>query len=73
MNRATSIKFPGGSLIRAARESRALTREELAVRVGCSAPALGNNERGAHEPHERVLFRIARELDLNVDELRRHA
>jgi transcriptional regulator with XRE-family HTH domain len=47
-----------------------MTREELAVAVGCSAPSIGNHERGLHAPTERVLFRLCQELGIPVEELR---
>jgi transcriptional regulator with XRE-family HTH domain len=67
---ATALRFPAGPIIRAERERKCLTIEEVAVKIGASASSLANNERGTHQPRERVLYGLARELGLDVEDLR---
>ncbi len=52
-----------GERIRLARKARGWSMRELARRVGVSAQAVSNYERGADTPSSSVLLRIARELD----------
>jgi transcriptional regulator with XRE-family HTH domain len=58
-----------GSRLRAVRESRGLTREELAVRMPCSVSRISHAELNYHTPHIEVLAELAAALGVRVDDL----
>lgn len=58
----------GGS-IAALRKAKGLTQEQLAARVGVSAPAVSKWETGSSCPDIALLCPLARALDTNVDTL----
>jgi len=58
-----------GRLIRQQRIMIPLTLQELAVRSGVSQSHLGRMERGERFPSARILQKIAKPLDLDVNEL----
>jgi len=53
-----------GEWIRQQRESRRLTREELAERIGCSVSALRKFEKGERRPSRQIAGLIANALDI---------
>jgi transcriptional regulator with XRE-family HTH domain/Zn-dependent peptidase ImmA (M78 family) len=58
-----------GANIRNVRCQRRMTQRDLAGRIGMSAPAFNNIERGRGVPSTPVLCRIASALDVSVDTL----
>lgn len=58
-----------GSSIAALRKAKGLTQEQLADRVGVSAPAVSKWETGSSCPDIALLCPLARALDTNVDTL----
>jgi transcriptional regulator with XRE-family HTH domain len=56
-----------GERIRAARKARALTQEQLGLRVGVSPSLLSKIETGLGLPSTWTLRALAAELDLNID------
>jgi transcriptional regulator with XRE-family HTH domain len=55
--------------VRRLRAARGLSQEVLAVDAGVAAPYLSHIERGAANPTIDVLDRLARILDVEVDQL----
>ena len=55
--------------LRAWRERRALTQEELAKKAGITRVALSRIETGAAEPHPRTTRALARALNVQVEAL----
>jgi transcriptional regulator with XRE-family HTH domain len=51
-----------GKNVRAIREARGLTQEQVATRAGLALSDVGRIERGQRDPGVRVLVRIARGL-----------
>jgi DNA-binding XRE family transcriptional regulator len=62
-----------GQKIRAAREARKLTQAELATRAKIAQAYLSYLEQDQREPTLTVAARIARELEIPLDELARAA
>lgn len=62
-----------GPRIRAARERKQLTQDELAERagIGGGAHAVSHYEAGRREPVASALYRIAVALEVSVEELMR--
>jgi HTH-type transcriptional regulator/antitoxin HipB len=58
-----------GQKIRAAREARGLTQADLASRARVTQAYLSYLEQDQREPSLSIAFRIARELDIPLDEL----
>lgn len=58
-----------GQRIRAAREARGLTQAELAVRARVAQAYLSYLEQDQREPSLSIAARLARELELSLDEL----
>ncbi|MCS7235636.1 MAG: helix-turn-helix transcriptional regulator [Armatimonadota bacterium] len=58
-----------GSYIRRTRSARQVTLRKLAAAVGVTPSYLSDIENDRRVPSEEVLERIARELDLDLDEL----
>lgn len=58
-----------GGNIAALRKARGMTQEQLAARVGVSAPAVSKWETGSSCPDIALLCPLARALDTNVDTL----
>lgn len=58
-----------GSIITECRKSKGLTQEELANRLGVTAPAVNKWERGHSTPDIMLLAPLARSLDISVDTL----
>lgn len=69
--RAKSATFGAefGARLRAARERRGLTQQQLAVEVGTYAPRISRYESGAVIPEGETLAAIAEALDVSLDEL----
>ncbi|MBM4164584.1 MAG: helix-turn-helix domain-containing protein [Lentisphaerae bacterium] len=67
-SKADSLSAAGiGASIRNIRCQRRMTQLDLAGRIGMSAPAFNNIERGRSVPSTPVLCRIASALDVSVD------
>ncbi|MDD4101788.1 MAG: XRE family transcriptional regulator [Kiritimatiellae bacterium] len=58
-----------GSRIRKLREIQHVTQTKLAEEIGIRAGPLGWIEKGKHLPSGRVLYRIARQLNVKIDDL----
>ena len=58
-----------GLRVRAYRLERRLTQEQLAEKIDRSVEAISNLERGISLPSEATLHRLARTLDVPVEEL----
>ena len=58
-----------GSRIRSAREKRGISQRQLALMTGTSRSYLWKIEKGTADVGIDVLIRIARALDVRVDEL----
>ena len=58
-----------GVRLRAYRMERGLTQEQLAEKINRSVEAISNLERGISVPSEATLHRLARCLDVSVDDL----
>lgn len=58
-----------GLLIRAAREKRGMTLSELSEKVGKTAPYISDIERGNRRGTYQTLEKIAKALDLNVEDI----
>lgn len=58
-----------GSRIRKIREMRHISQLKLSQEIGIRSGPLGWIERGQHIPSGRVLYRIARALDVRLDDL----
>lgn len=64
------VNYAGfGRRIRKCRKDHRMTQEELAERVGISISHLGHIERGTRKASIETLVRIARSLNISVDEL----
>lgn len=57
------------NVIRALREGRGLTQDELAARLGVSRQTVISLERGRYDPSIRLAFKIAREFRRAVEEV----
>lgn len=57
-----------GEWLRQQRESRRLTREEFAERIGCSVSALRKFENGERRPSGQIAKLIANALDIPIEE-----
>lgn len=68
-DRRLASKFPSGARLRALRESRAVSVEEVAVHVGKSAYTIQGYELCRIEPPVHVLQSIAGMLDTTVGEI----
>ncbi len=55
--------------IRILRESRGMTQDELAGRMGVSRQTVISLERGRYDPSIRLAFRIAREFGLAIEDV----
>ena len=64
-----AIKF--GAIVRALRERRGLTQEQLAERAGLSLTYIGYVERGDNVPTLITILQIARGLEVRAAELLR--
>lgn len=53
-------------IIRIARETRGLTRSQLAARAGVSLPTIYNIEEGKHEPLMKTMVIIMRAMDYEI-------
>jgi len=62
-------RWPGGSVLRRAREAAGLTPEHLADEVGRSAQSLSLYELGKVVPPRSVQVRLARAVGLDVRDL----
>lgn len=58
-----------GDKIALLRKERGLSREELALQVGTSAPIIGRYERGEITPSVEVAAKIASALEVSLDYL----
>ena len=58
-----------GLRLRAHRLERGLTQEQLAEQIDRSVEAISNLERGVSLPSEATLHRLARVLEVSVDQL----
>lgn len=58
-----------GSRIRKLREIQHITQTRLADEIGIRAGPLGWIEKGKHLPSGRVLYRLARQLNVKIDDL----
>lgn len=58
-----------GDVIKKYRKSKGMTQEEMAARLGVTAPAVNKWERGSTLPDVALLAPIARLLDITTDEL----
>jgi transcriptional regulator with XRE-family HTH domain len=56
-----------GERLRAAREARGLTQDELAVRLGFGQSQMNKYENGKSDPTPEVLVRLATALEVSVD------
>ncbi len=61
-----------GTIIRKCRKDKNLTQEEMAKRIGVSAPAVNKWENGYSLPDISLLSPIARLLDISIDTLLSH-
>lgn len=61
-----------GEKLRQLREEKDISLRELARRIGVSAPFLSDVELGRRFPTSDKLEMLARELDVDVDELKKH-
>jgi transcriptional regulator with XRE-family HTH domain len=52
--------------VRAIRQAKGLTQEQVAERAGVSAKHLGEIERGDGNPSLRVMLRLSRAIDLDL-------
>ena len=57
------------NVIRALREGRGLTQDELATRLGVSRQTVISLERGRYDPSIRLAFKIAREFGRAVEDV----
>jgi transcriptional regulator with XRE-family HTH domain len=58
-----------GSRIRQLREIQHVSQIRLATEIGIRAGPLGWIEKGKHLPSGRVLYRIAKQLNVRIDDL----
>ena len=58
-----------GKRIRAFRKLKRIQQMEFAKRIGISTTVLGNIERGQRVPSQELLDKMARQLDIDVNEL----
>lgn len=58
-----------GKRIKELRDSRGLTQEELALRAGIARTMLAGYEKGYHHPSRANLVRLAKELQVPIDDL----
>jgi len=58
-----------GLRVRAHRLERRLTQEQLAEQIGRSVESISNLERGVSSPSETTLHRLARALEVPVEQL----
>jgi len=58
-----------GLRVRAYRLERRLTQEQLAEKLGRSVETISNLERGISTPSDATLHRLARALDVSIDDL----
>lgn len=58
-----------GQRIRRERLARSMTQRDLAGRVDVGVPHISKVEAGRENPSDELLGRVARELDLDADEL----
>ncbi|MCT9143904.1 helix-turn-helix domain-containing protein, partial [Streptomyces violarus] len=66
MDTGVGIAAPFGRLLRALRQSRRLTIEELAEASGVSGRAIGDMERGkSRRPHRGTVTALAQGLELD--------
>ena len=60
-----------GSRIRKLRELQGITQIKLATDIGIRAGPLGWIEKGKHLPSGRVLYRLAKRLNVRIDDCSR--
>ncbi len=60
-------RFEMGRRIRKARDAKGWTQAELAEKVGVEQVAIAHYERGLHTPRFRVMKRLAKAFDTNVE------
>jgi transcriptional regulator with XRE-family HTH domain len=58
-----------GANLRALREQKGMTQDQLAERAHMDAPTIRRYERGVRDPTIKSLTRLARALDTTVSEL----
>ena len=58
-----------GARIRALRQAKGLSQEELADQAGCHRTYVGMLERGQSNPSLAILFRVAEVLDVGIVDL----
>ena len=58
-----------GRVLRRRRRQLELTQAQVATKVGCRANYIGYLESGARRPSQKLLFKLARALDLDSHEL----
>ena len=58
-----------GLRVRAYRLERRLTQEQLAEKLGRAVETISNLERGISTPSDGTLHRLARALDVSIDDL----
>lgn len=63
------MRYRNGLKIRAAREKKGLTLAQLAEKVGKTAPYLSDIERGNRRGSYATLEKIARVLEIRVEEI----
>jgi len=63
------VRYMNGLKIRAARERKGMTLAQLAEKVGKTAPYLSDIERGNRRGSYATLEKIARVLEIRVEEI----
>jgi transcriptional regulator with XRE-family HTH domain len=71
LERRSNLTFTSnGDVVRAAREGKGWTREQLAVLAGCSLSLIGRFEvEPGYTPQAPTLLRICRLLDVDVEDV----
>jgi len=63
------VRYRNGLKIRAAREKKGMTLAQLAEKIGKTAPYLSDIERGNRRGSYATLEKIARVLEIRVEEI----
>lgn len=69
MPAAKQQKVTFGSVLRARRHQLGQTQAQVAKKVGCRPNYIGYLESGARRPSQKLVFRIAKAMDLDAQEL----
>lgn len=66
---AAKQKVTFGSVLRRRRHQLAMTQAQVAKKVGCRPNYIGYLESGARRPSQKLVFRLAKALDLDAQEI----